>query len=350
MLSRLLKRSVFAMLLAVLPALAEDPAKPEKLAAGAKAPPLTVEKWVKGAPVANFEAGKIYVVEFWATWCGPCISSMPHLSDLQKQFGAKGVTIIGCSSQDPRNSLEKVETMVKEKGDGMGYTVAWDTGRTTYEAYMKAAGQNGIPCSFVVDQKSNIAWIGHPMFLDMVLEPLTAGKWDPKTGAESIAKAEKAMDEVFSTDDPKAVIAAFEKFEKDYPSLAHDMRDQLFGAYLKAGDYDKAYKLANEVVEKAVKGKNAMKLNDIAWTIVDPQGDVAKKDLDLALKAATKADELSGGKEAAIIDTLARVYFVKGDVKKAIELQTKAVELAEGRMKDELQKALDEYKAKGKKE
>ena len=44
-------------------------AKPEpSLKAGDKAPPLTVEKWVKAGPVAGFEKGKVYVVEFWATW------------------------------------------------------------------------------------------------------------------------------------------------------------------------------------------------------------------------------------------------------------------------------------------
>lgn len=342
----LIRRSIVPLLVLALPALAEDPAKPEKLAAGAKAPPLTIEKWVKGSPVTGFEAGKVYVVEFWATWCGPCISSMPHLTELQKQYGAKGVTIIGCTSVDPRNTLDAVEKMVKEKGDGMGYTVAWDKERTTYEAYMKAAGQNGIPCSFVVDQKGMIAWIGHPMFLDFVLEPLSAGKWDPKSGAEKVAKAEKALDAVFEGDDARARLAAFETLEKEYPSLAHQMRDQLFSLYLGAGEYDKAYKLGAEMVEKAIKNRDAMKLNDIAWTIVDPQGDVEKKDLELALKAATKADEFSGGKEAAIIDTLARVYFTRGDIRKAIELQTRAVELAEGRMKEELQKALDEYKSR----
>jgi len=75
------------------------------------------------------------------------------------------------------------------------------------------------------------------------------------------------------------------------------------------------------------------------------EGDAKKKDLELALKAASKADELMKHENAAIIDTLARVYFLKGDIEKAIELQTKAVDRAEGVEKEDLQRTLDEYKA-----
>src|SRR4030095_14718603 len=131
-----------------------------------------------GAPVAGFEKGKTYVVEFWATWCGPCIAGMPHLSALQRQYREKGVTFIGVTSKDTRgNDLPAVEAMVKDKGDGMDYTVAWDTERKTGEAYMKAAGQNGIPCCFLVDGTGKIVYIGHPMFLDLPMEQVVAGTW-----------------------------------------------------------------------------------------------------------------------------------------------------------------------------
>ncbi|WP_437918099.1 TlpA family protein disulfide reductase [Sphingobacterium sp. LRF_L2] len=53
---------------------------------GDPAPPIRYSKWLKGTPVENYEKGHIYVIECWATWCGPCIAAMPHLSELAKKI------------------------------------------------------------------------------------------------------------------------------------------------------------------------------------------------------------------------------------------------------------------------
>ncbi|HVU64861.1 MAG TPA: TlpA disulfide reductase family protein [Phycisphaerales bacterium] len=108
-------------------ALAQDGAKPadekpahqakpkgftgKRLIVGDPAPSLSIEKWIKGEPVTSFEKGKVYVVEFWATWCGPCKASMPHITDLQKQYKGK-VTFIGVGSPGWRDTLSQAEDMV----------------------------------------------------------------------------------------------------------------------------------------------------------------------------------------------------------------------------------------------
>src|SRR5688500_9275436 len=78
----------------------DPPKKPAKkpeitLKVGDPAPPLKATKWLQGAEVTGFNPGKVYVVEFWAVWCGPCIVMMPHMSDMQEEFKDKGVTFIG---------------------------------------------------------------------------------------------------------------------------------------------------------------------------------------------------------------------------------------------------------------
>jgi thiol-disulfide isomerase/thioredoxin len=142
--------------------------KPTKLVAGAKAPEFAPPTWVKGDPVKSFEPGKVYVVEFWATWCPPCLESIPHLTKLQKKF-KDNVTVIGMTSFERRgrdgtdNRLAKVEKFVKDQGDKMNYTIAFETDGTIGKAWMEAAEQDGIPAAFIVGGDGKIAWIGSPL-------------------------------------------------------------------------------------------------------------------------------------------------------------------------------------------
>ena len=64
-----------------------------ELKVGDKAPAVEVKEWIQGETTVG--AGKPYVVEFWATWCGPCRQSIPHLNDLYKKYKGKGLSIIG---------------------------------------------------------------------------------------------------------------------------------------------------------------------------------------------------------------------------------------------------------------
>jgi hypothetical protein len=83
--------------------------------------------------------------------------------------------------------------------------------------------------------------------------------------------------------------------------------------------------------------------NQLAWRILtDPS--IEQRDLKLAAKIANRANDASDNKDPAIMDTLARVFFMQGKKEEAIELQTKAVELAEGDMKADLKNTLASYK------
>ena len=154
---------------------------------GDPAPALDIKEWIKGGPV-DLAAGKgktVHVVEFWATWCGPCRTSIPHLTELQKRFKDKGVVFIGVSNE----KSDVVKKFVTKMGDKMDYAVAIDGGKTS-EGYMEAFNINGIPHAFVVDKDGRIVWQGHPMAgLDTTLEKVVNGKYDLAS-----AKAEAARE------------------------------------------------------------------------------------------------------------------------------------------------------------
>src|SRR5215469_6148510 len=124
------------------------------LKVGDPAPKLQAGKWVQGSPVKDFEKGKAYIVEFWATWCGPCRESIPHLNETYKKYKDKGLTVIGMNCWERDESL--VEPFVKKMGDKMTYRVALDDKEGSdqgkmAETWMAAAGRDGIPSAFLVD-------------------------------------------------------------------------------------------------------------------------------------------------------------------------------------------------------
>ncbi len=102
-------RTIF-MAAALIGSVAQLGTSADLLTIGSNAPALDIEHWVQNGngkfkPVTKFVNGKVYVVEFWATWCGPCIQSMPHLAKLQTEYADKGVQLISISDED----LETVE-------------------------------------------------------------------------------------------------------------------------------------------------------------------------------------------------------------------------------------------------
>ncbi len=167
---------------------AEDKKKP-KLGIGDAAPKWKVSNWLNGDEVKGYEKDKVYVVEFWATWCGPCIKAMPHLEELYAENKAKGLVVIGMTTKDDDgNDLEAVTKFVESKKGKLNYPFAFCETRDTDKAFMGAAEEDGIPCSFVVDQAGKIAYIGHPKHLDAVLPKVLAGTWKGQADADELGK------------------------------------------------------------------------------------------------------------------------------------------------------------------
>jgi thiol-disulfide isomerase/thioredoxin len=134
------------------------------LVPGSPAPAFTVDSFVRGPEAKTLELGKVHVIEFWATWCGPCVASMPHLTELQKQN--PDVQFIGVAGfergKDAADGTKRVDDFVKAKGDAVGFAIAFDGDGTMAKTWMTAAKRNTIPTSFVVGKDGNIAFIGSP--------------------------------------------------------------------------------------------------------------------------------------------------------------------------------------------
>ena len=263
------RRKLAALLIVGLTAhvaLGQDASSPALLKAGDPAPPLVVGKWVKGAPVAKLEPGKLYVVEFWATWCVPCKVSIPHLTEMAKKNPQ--VTFIGSDIWEKDESL--VEPFVKKMGDAMDYHIATDStpGKQGAMAttWMKAAGRSGIPTAFVIGKDEKIAWIGHPIRLEPVLEKVEAGTYDVKAEAEKQAKLDnlnKQLTAAAKANDVNAVLSATEQIKDLDPTMVDAMTSFEFNFLLKHGHADEARSRANTLVSTS---NSPGTLNVVAWT------------------------------------------------------------------------------------
>lgn len=102
--------------------------------------------------------GKVVLVSFWATWCGPCIKEIPSLNSLQEEYGPKGFSVIGISMDEGGPSV--VKKMMKRTG--INYPVVMGDRKTGRDF----GGIFGIPTSFLIDQSGTIVmrytgWISH---------------------------------------------------------------------------------------------------------------------------------------------------------------------------------------------
>jgi cytochrome c biogenesis protein CcmG, thiol:disulfide interchange protein DsbE len=117
-------------------------------------------EFLKEKPVT---AGKPLMVEFWATWCGPCVASIPHINKIHKEFGPKGLVVIGLS--DEKKSVIKPFAEAKK----MEYHVGIDNGGKLN----KQLKIQGIPHAVLVNKAGEIVWEGHPgMLQDADIEKL----------------------------------------------------------------------------------------------------------------------------------------------------------------------------------
>jgi len=321
----------------------EAQAEGKKLGVGDKAPKLDVEHWIKGDKVSEFKSDNVYVVEFWATWCPPCRTSMPHLSELQEKYEDKNVRIIGISDEP----YDKVKDFLTSEDwpEKTQYTLATDPDRSVFNDYMRAAGQNGIPTAFIVGKDNKVQWIGHPMNMDEPLAKVVDGTWDPmeyQRQFERQRQAAQARQEVFQDLQSGNEKAAMEKLDRLIDEGNTDLRFLKFQLLIsQMNKSEEAWQTARIHLEES--WDDASALNEIAWFVAtNPQ--VKERNLRLARMAALRASELTNYEDANILDTLARVHHENGEHDKAVRIQRMAVEHAEGEQaREQFRMWLDRY-------
>ena len=320
-----------------------------KLQIGDPAPPLVMTDWIKGDPIdmAKGLGKKVYVLEFWATWCGPCVPTFPLATALQDRYRDDGVVVIGVTSkgQFPQlQSKDRVSDFVKRQGKKMGYTVGFDENNTINTAYMQALGALGIPYTVVVDKAGNIAWTGHPAAgLEQAVEMMISPDYDPKT-AYRRGRAEGMFQNTARFIQggvwPQAV-AGLEEVLKVDPSHPNALSYYVYIRAVELNDRDGL----NTWVDSYLKtnATDVDGLTTLAEALMNVQV-LDARDPALILRVAKAAHVAGKESNAMALATYARAAFGIGLVDQAVRLQEQGLRVASESMRAGYQIALDYYK------
>jgi len=299
------------------------------LEVGEKAPAIGVKDWVSNTPVTLETAkGKVLVVEFWATWCGPCKMTIPHINKLHAKHQDKDVVFVGISDED----LETVKPFLKTTE--MSYHVGVAASPEAYKAWME--GVRGIPHAFVVDKAGTVAWKGHPLAgMDGAIDQLVKGAFDPEK-AKKLAALREQLQKARSYEQAFAALDAMMQAVPDDPE-AYRRKRELLG---RQGKDDEAHELLLAMAKACA--ADADVLAEAAAELATTP-DLKRRDLAQALELADKAVGLTDGKEAEVLTVQARVHYELGHLARASQIANQAVLVAPEAEADEFKAAAAFY-------
>ncbi len=127
---------------------------------GSKLWQLSFTDWLQNQPADTSFKGKYKVLEFWATWCKPCLEAVPHLNKMQKQFADSNIVFLSVTHQTPEETAKTLEKYNFET------IVVSDRSRRIHDMLRIAyKGTMGLPRTVILDANNNILWYGNPKAL-----------------------------------------------------------------------------------------------------------------------------------------------------------------------------------------
>lgn len=322
-----------------------NPLSAQTLKVGSKAPALNIEHWIsdgKGAypHVTEFTPGKIYVVEFWATWCGPCLRAMPHLAELQEKYGEK-IQFISVSDEP----LSEISALLAQDYPGSSktfgeltsvYSLTSDPDGSTHQDYMAASQAEGIPTAYIVGPTGEIEMIGHPMSLDTPLKLMAQGTWNRETYFAALEKKEMLMAGIDRAVDAQNIERAFAMAQQLDEVIQPDelVRTKFIQTQLaiRVGN-DSAIQFFKDTAEKLKNEDGAIAA--MVWMIVEmkyegeePAPALMKTAEQVLIDYIARLPAENADRrmmKGAVMDILSHLYYVQERLDEALANQVKAV-------------------------
>ena len=341
--------ALFAIFL-VLPSLAGTQVEVAPITVGDPAPTIVDVRWVRGEEIEEWSAGHVYVIDFWATWCPPCIEGLRHLQALEDRLAPQDVHFIAVAVWPMPNSKPPEEVLARFPE--LSYSLAIDRDDATADALLTASLSSGLPTTMIVDRRGRVAWVGPPDDeFDLSLEAIVSGSYDIDVARRADIVRHRAAvfigqaSEAEQSGDFHSAIELVDQavaVDPDRFSVYRGWQYEI--ALLRLEDPQMAGQIAENLLESP-QGRDPYPLSILATRIVNnyDQTPDDHRDLDLALhcaRIAVSANPDPGFEDLAL---LAEVYALRGDFEAALIVQQMAMSGVAEVERPSAERALAEY-------
>jgi thiol-disulfide isomerase/thioredoxin len=208
--------------------------------------------------------GKIVLIDFWATWCGPCMAEAEHMVKINEEYGPKGLVFLGISLDQNKGRMMQICNQQKFTWPQYFDGLVWKNKIST------EWGVTGIPATFLINPDGVVAWKGHPGNIDRPLAELFRTNPPRLVDPNVVAEANKLIDRAESALKATDAAAALRVFATVPADARKDAKtNQRIDAMLKTlGDAaEKVLADADALIQQKQYAQAAMRLRDLSKMI-----------------------------------------------------------------------------------
>ncbi len=297
---------------------------------GEIAPPPPAGTVIEGEPVTSWNAEGPTLLVFWSPFVGGRTGEhLIQTANVEAQIGSVDAISIATG---PRARVEAVLDALPDRNSAGPRTILDETGawKTTI---LDRTGQTSLPTIVALDAEGRFVFHGPMDTSTMALANIASGKWSAEAYRDNVLEyfarqnASVALAEINGrvrrgTATPAEALALTDELIALDPRNGSRQVAKFDILITSAADPETGYAYGREIADRFP--DNYLILNDLAWHTVNLP-DVGERDLDFAMEMSRRANDIQGYMDDSTLDTLARVWWMRGDAAEAIRWQRRAV-------------------------